>query len=530
MGKLSDNPPKRIAVIFPQNRGWSWHLKIISILKKSYDVDVYAHPLAPQYPLWLRVWMQLERWILGKFDLAKLVVISGAPWGSVNNIPYSMLINLSELPISESKVPILVPRFGDQTDSLSLIATLLARNAPLLAMHLVGRQEPVVASYLAIQDKTALLRGLQFSFARLVVLTERAINYVDQGLQAAILPKTAAGFPTYSDRQLAFFATRFFYYKVSSRIGRLLRHQEHWSIALLWTDHWRIPDGVPFEEFQILPDDGHRLYADPFLLTDSNRTWLFVEELNYQTGKGVISCAEVSEGAVIQQLRPVLERGYHLSYPFIFRDQENIYMIPETGGNRTVELYRARAFPSEWEFCRALIENIQLYDSTLLWYENRWWLFAAAAHELGSDQDELVIFHSETLNGPWQPHPLNPVKSDCRSARPAGRIVVDGERLLRPAQDCERGYGTGLVWLEIIELTSNRFSEREVTRWKGTALHADGIHTFNCDGKLGVVDIRRRVWKKTCECSYKVNEKFPDEAGQGLAVKSLADDGHRTKT
>src|SRR5262249_32249988 len=153
------------------------------------------------------------------------------------------------------------------------------------------------------------------------------------------------------------------------------------------------------------------------------------------------------------------ERPYHLSYPFLFRHGESIYMIPETGSNRQVELYRARSFPFEWELSRILLEDIELYDVTLLQHKNVWWLFAAAAHDRGSAHDELVIFYSESLEGPWKPHPLNPVKSDCRSARPAGAVVTDGERLLRPAQDCERGYGTGLVWLEITELTLDRFIE-----------------------------------------------------------------------
>src|SRR5262249_43618334 len=149
-----------------------------------------------------------------------------------------------------------------------------------------------------------------------------------------------------------------------------------------------------------------------------------------------------------------------------------------------------------WELSQILLEGIDLYDPTLLQHKGIWWLFAALAHEGGSAQDELVIFYSERLEGPWQSHQLNPVKSDCRSARPAGRILVVGDRLLRPAQDCEAGYGTGLVWLEIDELTPHQYREREISRWPGNALrNADGIHTFNRDGRLNVIDIRRVIWK-----------------------------------
>ena len=171
-------------------------------------------------------------------------------------------------------------------------------------------------------------------------------------------------------------------------------------------------------------------------------------------------------------------------------------MIPETGQNRTVELYRARSFPSQWTLEGILLKDIQLYEVTVLWHRGLWWMFGAIAHDGGSAEDELAIYYSQSLVGRWSPHHLNPVKSDCRSARPAGRIVQCGDRLLRPAQDCEIAYGTSLVWLEIEELTPKHFSERKIARWRGnTVMNAKGLHTFNREEEVGVIDIRRTTWK-----------------------------------
>ncbi len=199
--------------------------------------------------------------------------------------------------------------------------------------------------------------------------------------------------------------------------------------------------------------------------------------------------------------QPILERPYHLSYPFVFRHDEAIYMLPETGGNHTVELYRARSFPFDWVLHRVLIQDADVYDATLLRHQERWWIFASIAHRDGSSHDELGIFYSEHLEGPWRAHDLNPVKSDCRSSRPAGPFVKYGDRLLRPAQDCESGYGSGLVWLEIEELTTDRFKEREIARWPGSAALADGIHTFNFDQELGAIDRKRAIWKSPFRAS-----------------------------
>ena len=487
---------KRVAVIIPQYRVWTWHQKAISALERTYDVDVYMSALAPRYPFWLRLWLFLERYILGELPLAKFTVISAVPWQYVDQSTYSFILNLSEAPFAESNCPILEARFGDQIDSLRLVATLLACKNPFLSIGLVGQEKPVVASYLAIQDRIVLSRGLQSSYARLTVLTERAAYHFSQALDVAMLPKAPSGFAPYSALNLLLFITRFFLGKTFGRLLRKVKIPEYWSIALLWADRWNIPNDVPLHKFRVLPDDGRRFYADPFVFTDNGQKWLFVEELDYRTNKGIISCAKVTEEETCEQPRPVLERAYHLSYPFVFRHNGEIYMIPETGSNRTVELYQARSFPFEWELSRVLLKDVALYDATLLRHQDKWWLFSAVAHDAGSAQDELAIFHSDLLEGPWEPHPLNPVKSDCRSARPAGHIIFDGDRLLRPAQDCERGYGGALVWLEINELTLHHFSEREIARWPGSAaLHADGIHTFNCDGRLGVIDMRRVIWK-----------------------------------
>ena len=447
------NSRKRIAVIAPRNRVWAWHHKCIFTLGQTYDVDVYTNALMPRYPFLVRFWIFLESYIFKGFNFAKFAAINAVPWRHVDGSNYAFVLNLSEVPMADLIVPILEICFGDQTDSLGLFATLLARKNPFLSIRLAGQKEPLVASYLAIPDRIVLLRGLQFSFARLTVLIERAIRHLTDGSRAAMLPKQTCDLAAYSTGHWFLFITRFFVDKVLGRLLRGLQYKEHWSIALFWANRWNIPHEVPLQEFRVLQDDGRRFYADPFLITDNEQKWLFVEEFDYRTNKGIISCANVTEGQMCKSPRSVLERAYHLSFPFLFRHDADIYMIPESGSNRTVELYWARSFPFEWELARVLLEGIELYDATVLQHKNRWWLFAAAATEGGSAQDELVIYYSEALEGPWQPHPLNPVKSDCRSARPAGHIISDGDRLLRPAQDCEHGYGTALVWFEIEELT-----------------------------------------------------------------------------
>ena len=63
---------------------------------------------------------------------------------------------------------------------------------------------------------------------------------------------------------------------------------------------------------------------------------------------------------------PVIEEPYHLSYPFLFEFEGELYMIPEKARATRVDLYRCVAFPYQWELVKTLIEGFALADSTLV--------------------------------------------------------------------------------------------------------------------------------------------------------------------
>jgi hypothetical protein len=236
--------------------------------------------------------------------------------------------------------------------------------------------------------------------------------------------------------------------------------------------------------------DPTTFYADPFVVERDGRTFLFAEAYPYATGKGVIVCAELDGAGQAGPFRTILERPWHLSYPFVFEWQGETWLAPEGSTHGGVELYRATAFPWEWSFERRLLPEWPLVDPTIFEHEGRLWLLAGAATAGGSDWDELFVWHAPALDGPWTPHRLNPVKSDCRSARPGGRPLRIGGRLLRPAQRCERAYGEALAWLEIRALTPDAFEEVEVATWRAAGPDQSGPHGADLGSPVRVVDFR----------------------------------------
>ena len=68
----------------------------------------------------------------------------------------------------------------------------------------------------------------------------------------------------------------------------------------------------------------------------------------------MISCAEVLPGGGLGPVRTCLERDYHFSYPMVFEHDGDVFMVPESALNGTVELYRATRFPHEWTLEKVL--------------------------------------------------------------------------------------------------------------------------------------------------------------------------------
>jgi hypothetical protein len=178
----------------------------------------------------------------------------------------------------------------------------------------------------------------------------------------------------------------------------------------------------------------------------------------------------------------------------VFEWQDQYYMIPETRENRTLELYRCVSFPFEWELDRVLMKDLVAVDATLAQIDDRWWLFVNIAVEGASTNDELHLFYSESPLGPWHPHRGNPVKSDVRSSRPAGKLFYWRGALYRPAQDSSAAYGHAISINKIERLSVDEFAEVEISRivpeWRANLTRN---HTVNHAGGLMVIDGLRRV-------------------------------------
>jgi O-antigen/teichoic acid export membrane protein len=265
---------------------------------------------------------------------------------------------------------------------------------------------------------------------------------------------------------------------------------EAWFIAIRrksWTDLRDRPEGG----FDLLLPPKARSYADPFILKHRSVNYVLFEDFDVSERRGVIAAAALTESGAIAEQRVVLSRPYHLSYPFVFESGGEIFMLPETSANRTVDLYRAIEFPWRWTLERRLMSDVHMVDSTIVRADGRYWLFGTVSSRSGTDWDELHLFFADDLLGAWRPHPRNPVVSDRRRARSAGRLFLDGGRLIRPGQDCSIRYGRAISLNRVDVLSDSDYRETVVGRIGAEWLRGNrGTHSIDHNEDFEVVDGR----------------------------------------
>lgn len=223
-----------------------------------------------------------------------------------------------------------------------------------------------------------------------------------------------------------------------------------------------------------------RFLADPFMLCDGGRWHMFFEVMPRKTKVGMIGSAASSDGLHWSFTGIVLRDREHLSYPFVFEFEREIYMVPETSAAREIRLYRATQFPEKWEFDKVLIRGDYL-DPTIFAHHGDWYMLTT---EVEAGAWRLKLFTSNRPTGPWKEHPKSPVReSPWRLCRMAGRPIYDEGRLIIFCQDARGRYGTAALAFEVKKLSPGEYEEallqERVIEASGTGWNSHGMHNLD---------------------------------------------------
>ncbi len=240
--------------------------------------------------------------------------------------------------------------------------------------------------------------------------------------------------------------------------------------------------------------------ADPFMILIDQLWYMFFEVLNNGTSLGEIGYATSSDCIQWNYGGIILREKFHLSYPMVFRNDQELYMIPETRQANEIRLYKANLFPQKWIQEKVLVKG-DYADATIFSDDNGWWMFA-----LNGTKD-LHLFYSDSLLDNWISHPANPIiEDDMKTSRPAGRIIKENGKIFRLAQDGIPLYGNKVRMFEITNLSRKNYSEIELEEspilrgsrkgWNAIGMHHVDAHQLEDKTWIACVDGAKPMFKK----------------------------------
>ncbi len=235
--------------------------------------------------------------------------------------------------------------------------------------------------------------------------------------------------------------------------------------------------------------------ADPFIIKHHAIWYMFFEVMNRESGKGEIGLATSEDTRKWAYRQIVLEEPFHLSYPYVFEWENDFYMLPETCSINAVRLYKATEFPAKWSLVGTLLEGRDYKDPSPFFHNKSWWLFTGHGAN-----DTLRLYYADKIFGPWFEHPKSPIiEGNPCAARPAGRVLVFDDRIIRFAQSCYPAYGMQVRAFEILDITMTNYREAEIAGkrpvltgngagWNAAGMHHIDAHVLDDGTWLGCVD------------------------------------------
>ena len=261
--------------------------------------------------------------------------------------------------------------------------------------------------------------------------------------------------------------------------------------------------------FKWLPiSDKNISYADPFIFkTSDGKVNVLFENVTSFELDGTISLMVCDESFNPVMEKTILNDRGHLSYPYVFRENGKTYVFPENAFSGSLFCYEfdsdAKTFVQQKK-----ILDLPVIDSTILKFENRYWLFCTM---LGNElNNELHIYYADSLMGPYTAHKNNPVKKGLNGTRPAGDFIeVDGH-IYRPAQNCTNYYGESITINKITELSRTNFAEEEymVIHPNPNDEYNYGIHTINTVDDIIIVDGQKKHFQPIQQVTRKLKKLF----------------------
>ena len=225
--------------------------------------------------------------------------------------------------------------------------------------------------------------------------------------------------------------------------------------------------------------------ADSFLFVKGHELFLFYE-LQHWDDPGCIAMTKTKDLKTWTKPVIVLKEPFHLSFPYVFDDHGNIYMVPESQESDSIRLYKANEDLTQFEFVRTLLFqerkgdiHYNYNDSHIYHKDGKYYLFTSYQKDWMYYQELFVT--NDLLNGEFVKHPCSPICTSNEFGRNGGSLIQYGDKLLRVTQDCHQDYGDNISLMEITLLNENAYKEQLFMQnvFQKNTIFIDGGHQLN---------------------------------------------------
>lgn len=264
---------------------------------------------------------------------------------------------------------------------------------------------------------------------------------------------------------------------------------ESWNVAWRKKAPGEILDDLN-TEFKVIKNGFRYWAADPFVFEYNDEVYIFAELYDYVRCRGTLGYYKL-RGKKSGRWKPVIIENHHLSYPNVFRNGNDIFIMPEANASNELYLYRATKFPDKWEKCQVLRSDVNYADTTMFEWNGKQ---NALTYKITDPYcPELLLLDLQNADNDRKLQlPI------VERRRPAGNVFQYHGKRIRPAQDCEDDYGKGIIFYEYEMTSDGEYRENEVLEVKpdqmvlSHRLYLDGMHTYNCSKNYEVIDIKTR--------------------------------------
>lgn len=278
----------------------------------------------------------------------------------------------------------------------------------------------------------------------------------------------------------------------SSLYSKLFLTSYYFTIAIRKKPQKGIIANCDFKAEYVMPATRANWCADPMLIDYEGNTYLLYEAVDGDHGR--IEVAEINEDCTVGKPTVLLSGECHYSYPFVFDHDGEYYMVPESSAANEVRLYKAKAFPYEWELSYILL-NDRAVDTTVFEQDGKTYLLTfitdGKTERVTPNAYELRFGNDVTLTK------LSWDKFDELRVRGAGGIFTEDGKRYRPAQiSTEVRYGDAIAFYEV-NVSDGSYSESFAGKLTANNVsvkdyHMDGLHTYSTSEKFEAIDIRCR--------------------------------------